>query len=287
MRLRVSHRTVYTYVDPMTRAIQTLRVRPRSHEGQFVGAWRIDVDADCRLYRDEDAYGNLTDTFYIDGPSTKVTVAVEGEVETIDTTGFVRGTAERLPLEVYLRETPATTPDAAIRDLAARVAAGREGDTLGMLHALQNELYRTRRIEGMTLQQTQGNAAPAPALAPVPAPGVDASPELAEAFVSAARQLGVPARYVGGYLYKGPETTRAATGHAWAEAYVPNYGWIGFDPANDVCVTEAYIRVAAGMDRLDAAPVRGAQAGGTEEKLEVEVIVELARAHTRPLPVAG
>jgi transglutaminase-like putative cysteine protease len=63
-------------------------------------------------------------------------------------------------------------------------------------------------------------------------------------------------------------------GHAWAEAFVPDLGWVGFDAANGICATEAHVRVAAGLDYLGAAPVRGARRGGGAEHLAVEVIVD-------------
>jgi transglutaminase-like putative cysteine protease len=279
MRLRVVHRTVYTYAEPMTRAIQTLRVRPRSHEGQFVGAWRIDVDADCRLYRDEDPYGNLTDTFYIDGPSTKVTVSAEGEIETFDTAGVIRGTAERLPLPVFLRETPSTTTDPAIRDLADRLSANEGGDPLSTLHALKSAIFQALCVgKDATAHAIRGAAA-------AYATGSCGPEDVAHVFVAAARHLGVPTRFVSGYLFRETDGPRQAAGHAWAEAHVPDLGWIGFDAANDTCVTEAYVRVAAGMDYLDAAPVRGAQTGSTDERVDFEAVVEPARVHNRPLPV--
>jgi transglutaminase-like putative cysteine protease len=72
-----------------------------------------------------------------------------------------------------------------------------------------------------------------------------------------ARHLGVPARYVGGYFHRADGVTQQDAGHAWAEAHVPSIGWIGFDPANGICTTEAHVRVAVGLDYLGAAPVRG------------------------------
>jgi transglutaminase-like putative cysteine protease len=59
--------------------------------------------------------------------------------------------------------------------------------------------------------------------------------------------------------------------HAWAEALVPDLGWVGFDPANGKCIDEAYVRVAIGLDYLDAAPIRGSRRGGGTEQLSVAV----------------
>jgi transglutaminase-like putative cysteine protease len=67
--------------------------------------------------------------------------------------------------------------------------------------------------------------------------------------------------------------TEQEAGHAWAEAFVPDLGWVGFDPANAICQTDAYVRVAVGLDSLGAAPVRGARYGISAESLEVAIKV--------------
>ena len=76
-------------------------------------------------------------------------------------------------------------------------------------------------------------------------------------FIAAARSLGIPARYVGGYFHRDDGVIEQDAGHAWAEAFVPELGWVGFDPANGICATDAHVRVAVGLDYLGAAPVRG------------------------------
>ena len=78
----------------------------------------------------------------------------------------------------------------------------------------------------------------------------------AHVFIAAARALGIPARYVSGYLLiDGREEQEA--GHGWAEGFVDGLGWIGFDVANAICPDDRYVRVASGRDYLDAAPVKG------------------------------
>jgi transglutaminase-like putative cysteine protease len=67
--------------------------------------------------------------------------------------------------------------------------------------------------------------------------------------------------------------TDQEAGHAWAEAYVPDFGWIAFDAANGICATDAHVRVAVGLDYLGAAPVRGTRFGGGGEALDVAVRV--------------
>ncbi len=100
--------------------------------------------------------------------------------------------------------------------------------------------------------------------------------DLTHIFIAAARQLGVPARYVGGYFHRADGVTNQDAGHAWAEAHVRTLGWIAFDPANGICATEAHVRVAVGLDYLGAAPVRGARRGGGAESMQVQVRVDQA-----------
>jgi transglutaminase-like putative cysteine protease len=83
--------------------------------------------------------------------------------------------------------------------------------------------------------------------------------------------MGVPARYVAGYL--SPHVDGAQETHGWAEAYAPDLGWVGFDPANRQCPTDAYVRLCAGLDAADAAPVRGCVSLGAGEGLSVAVEV--------------
>jgi transglutaminase-like putative cysteine protease len=99
----------------------------------------------------------------------------------------------------------------------------------------------------------------------------------AHVFISAARTLGIPARYVSGYMATAPGEVAEAS-HAWAEAHVPDLGWVGFDVANRVCPDERYVRVAVAMDVGGARPVKGIRRGPGQpnEHLRVEVLVDPA-----------
>src|SRR5262249_47606062 len=114
MRIHISHLTSHRYETPAASVIQMLRLTPRNHDGQYVARWRIDVSTDCRLDQHQDAFGNITHVFTADGPLSELAVVVEGEVETRDTQGIVRGAVERSPPSLYLRETALTTTDGSI-----------------------------------------------------------------------------------------------------------------------------------------------------------------------------
>ena len=86
----------------------------------------------------------------------------------------------------------------------------------------------------------------------------------------------MPARFVAGHFLRSDGMVNQQAGHAWAEAFVPDLGWVGFDPANGICTTDAHARVAIGLDYLGAAPVRGTRYGGGTETLTVAVKVDQA-----------
>jgi transglutaminase-like putative cysteine protease len=267
MRIQIHHETVYRYAVPAKYVIQKLRLTPRSHDGQHVRRWRIEVSGDCRLTERDDAFGNLVQTFTVTGSLDELAVRIDGEVETEDTSGVITGTAERLPLALFLRETELTAPDEAIRLFAAQFADRTGDDRLSMLHDLVNALRARIRFDaGRTDAGT--TARDSFRL------GHGVCQDFSHIFISVCRHLGIPARYIGGYLVQMNGGVAQDAGHAWAEAWVEDLGWVGFDPANGVCVNDAYIRVANGLDYLGAAPVRGAQTGGRDESLDVTVRVQ-------------
>jgi transglutaminase-like putative cysteine protease len=265
MRLRVFHETAYTYETPANSAIQTLRLTPRGHDGQFIVNWRIDIDHDCRLASTTDPFGNTVHAFTVDGPLDKLIITAEGEIETQDMTGVLRGQVERFPATVFLRETALTASDTAIRDMANDVAT-RSADRLDLLHLLMGEI--AGRMHFDTARTDSGTSA-----IEAFSIGKGVCQDFAHVLIAGARHLGIPARYVGGYLFREDGISKQEAGHAWAEALVDGLGWVGFDPANNLSPTDGYIRVAAGLDYLGAAPIRGTRYGGGGESLSVRVSV--------------
>ena len=232
MRIRVIHETSYAYAKPPRHLIQILRLMPRGHQGQYVTRWRIDIDAECHLIRDEDSFGNLTHTFSVERPAASMKVIAEGEIETEDTNGLIQGAVERLPIEFYLRETTLTKADLSLTALAFDLQNDAMRDTLSTLHTLMARLNETMRFDvGATTSATSASEAFAARH------GV--CQDFAQVFVTIARRLGIPARFVGGYLLRSDGALEQEAGHAWAEAFIPDLGWVGFDPANGICTTES------------------------------------------------
>ncbi|MDZ7709609.1 MAG: transglutaminase family protein [Roseovarius sp.] len=94
----------------------------------------------------------------------------------------------------------------------------------------------------------------------------------AHVFIACARHMGLAARYVSGYLLIDGQVDQTAM-HAWAEAYINELGWVGFDVSNAISPDARYVRVATGLDYSDASPVTGTRVGGQAETLDVGITV--------------
>ena len=261
MRIRIDDATSYDYSMLASDIVQLLRVEPCGHDGQHVLHWRLDTDVDGRLRRSHDSFGNAIHMFYADAPLRRLSLHVTGEVDTHGTGGVIAGASEPLPPAVFLRVTPLSTPDAAIVALAR---ACRDANPLNTCHNLTTALYDGMVFDAdVTHSHTDA----------IHAYGLRAGvcQDYSHIFLAAARSLGIPTRYVSGHLLRADGLVVQPAGHAWVEAKIPDLGWVGFDPTNGMATTENYLRVAVGLDYLDAAPVRGARRGGGAETLIVSV----------------
>ena len=268
MRIRISHSIAYSYAEPVRQLRQVLRLTPRDHDGQHVMSWRIAPSIDGRLHAGQDPFGNVTHDCSADGPIDSYAIEINGLVETVDLAGVVRGVAEKVPPDVFLRDTRLTQTNEPLRALADK-AAGRGGSRLTMLHALMDTINAGIRCVPTADRLGIGAAACVEAGEGIPQ-------DVAHVFMTCARLLGAPARYVSGYVAASDTLPHADGAHAWAEAWLPDYGWIGFDAANGLCPIDTHVRIAAGLDYADAAPVRGARTGGHGESLLVEVSAQAA-----------
>lgn len=269
MRLRISHQIAYRYATPAARVIENLRLTPRGHDGQYIVNWRIDVDRDCRLEPLADPLGNIAHSFSVEGGIDSLLITAIGEVETQEMQGVVRGQIEPLPATVFTRETPLTMPDAALRDHARAAQQESDGTCLDFLHRLMRSTHERMAFD----PDVSATGTPA---AEAFAAGRGVCHDFAHVFVGAARHMGVPARYVSGYIHReaSPAPSGARSGlHAWAEALVEGLGWVGFDATEDACPTEEYVRLAIGLDHLGASPMRGFRYGGSGEALSVAATV--------------
>jgi transglutaminase-like putative cysteine protease len=193
-----------------------------------------------------------------------------GEVETTDGAGIVRGVAEKLPAEMYLRDSPLAHINGALRIFAAETTKG-AADPLDSMHRLMAALHET-----IARQPDETDAAGSAIEAFALRRGRPR--DFAHIFIACARWRGIPARFVVGYRV-GDESGEAGA-HEWAEAHIPELGWVAFDATAPVCPDDRYVRVAIGFDGQDGAMTRSAHSGG-EEKVEAAIRVEQAGAQSQ------
>jgi hypothetical protein len=266
MKIAVRHRLRVGLAEGAGRSALHLLLTPQNGPTQTVQEWQLDVEGLDGAAGFVDGYGNRAHLVTQTRAGREIIVGASGIVETADTAGVVgRPPGEPVPA-LFKRKTGLSKSDP---DLVAEYADWSEG-RIALLHALMAratewpEAHETFEEEGGQ-NQVQDQALIAPEL---PSPS-----DMAHRFIGAARALGIPARYVTGYLTAAEDEPAAF--HAWAEAWDDGLGWIGFDPSLQLCPTERHIRVAIGLDAVSTAPVRAVPAEGDAQS--VSVMVEAAQ----------
>ena len=220
MLLRIEHETRYLFDEPASYSIQRLRLEPADFEGQTVVDWSVEVRPGGSVNKGHDSFGNIMHLAANAEPHTGVTVTARGTVETRETDGVVRGSFESFEPGMFLRSTALTAPDAGLAALAEKGSKG-SGTPLETAHQLLNAVRDAIDYQkGQTLTTT--SAADALAL------GRGVCQDHAHAFICCARLCGIPARYVGGYMWDDEGSAALEAGHGWAETYIEGLGWVGF-----------------------------------------------------------
>ena len=265
MRLRISHLTKYEYDKPVHYALQQVRLTPKSEASQNVLAWNLSVEGGRKELEFSDQHQNLVTLISLHEEQSEISIHGTGEVETT-AQGVIAGHQYGdAPLWYFKRSTALTKPGEQIRDLV-KALVDDTGDDLARLHALSGLVAQAVSYQkGQTNAQTTGEDALRA--------GHGVCQDHSHVFLSAARLLGFPARYVSGYLMMDKQTEQDAS-HAWAEAWIESRGWTGFDVSNGTSPDERYVRVATGLDYRDAAPVSGIRIGDAAESMTVTVHVQ-------------
>ena len=265
MRLAIRHTTTYRYDGPIVHGLQRLRLTPKETQGQSIVEWTMEYEgAHEELSYDDQNHNHVTLVAVEEGAS-QVIVTCRGTVDTQDQAGMIGQHAGHLPLWAFLSETRLTTAGPLVRELIAGVRRS-EGGMVETLHNLSAQIrdaieYRTGRTGVNTTAEEAIQSA------------CGVCQDHAHVFIAAARALEIPARYVSGYLMMDDRIEQEAT-HAWAEAWVQNLGWVGFDISNGISPDPRYVRVATGRDYRDAAPITGISFGAASENLTVDLAVE-------------
>lgn len=279
MKMRVTHTTRYTYSRPVFIEPTTLCLRPRSDAAQTLCAFELRIDPQpAGLNPAIDLDGNNTHHLWFDGTHPRLTVTTQSEVETFisDPFNFVLPPQDTtVPVNYDPAMAAALSPyhhrAAAAEDvdaLAGELIEKSQGQTLAFLTELTTHL--NRRI-AMEVREDGEPHRPAHTLAT----GRGACRDVSILFMDIARAAGFAARFVSGY--KTFDMTGEQHLHAWAEVYLPNAGWRGFDPSEGLAVADRHIALAAGADSALCAPVRGAFRGtGAKATIEYDLAIQSA-----------
>jgi transglutaminase-like putative cysteine protease len=260
MQMYIRHETRYRYERPVKYSVQSLHLTPRRDLSQRALTWSI--TAPGRRLEQVDAYGNISHLLTIEEPHREIQIVVRGVVETTD--GESRQDDGPLSPLAYLAPTQLTAPNDELRAFAHNA-----------LHAVTEPRDRAQALaeavfDAVRYKSGASDVHDSAAVAFRSGEGV--CQDHAHVFFAAARAVGMPARYVSGYLYTGD--TQDAASHAWADIWLgPDLGWQSMDVTHKRPAVRTYCRLAVGRDYLDAAPVRGVRQGGGGEKMEAVVSV--------------
>lgn len=276
----ISHLTRYTYSEFITGSVMEVRMRPRSDENQICTSFNIRISPAARVLSYQDALQNTIHFFDIPGAHQRLAINIDSVVEVRPGEAL----PERVPESAWEALEPAryepalfdmtlpgsfTHPTELTQQFAEEIGARRRADPLTVLREMNAAIYEAMDYDqGVTTVDSPIDVALAGRK------GV--CQDFAHIMATLVRGLGIPCRYVSGYLFhrvdKNDRSARDAS-HAWVEAWLPELGWVGFDPTNNLICDQRHIRTCVGLDYADSAPTRGVFTGVADTRLEVSVRV--------------
>jgi transglutaminase-like putative cysteine protease len=269
-RFQVEHRTRFAYSAPITETVMELRLTPLDGGGQKLLDFSLEVTPRVKLPTYRDGYGNTVHHFNLLRGHRRLMVTSHSLVE-------VGGKEDPRPVSPadpdglvwdFLRFRAPVTDEPGIHALAGRHRPGDPASGPAVAQALDDLTLAISRDLAYDPAVTNVYSG----VAEVLSLRAGVCQDFAHVFIAAARAMGVPARYVSGYIHApGPDGVTEGASHAWAEAWVPGTGWVGFDATHPVRVGENHVRVAVGRDYRDAAPTRGVYVGTAAGEMRVSV----------------
>jgi transglutaminase-like putative cysteine protease len=283
MTYRIVHRTCYDYSQPVVLAHSEARMRPRPTPAQTCGASTLDVDPTPAVRAEHvDAFGNRVVYFAVQDPHLSLTVTATSEVEVRPAVvpsaapawdEAVRQLYESTAAETRLaRQFVLDSPGAAASPEVRAYAAPSLPPGRSLLEAVAELNQRIHRDFTFDPESTTVTTPPTEVLAQ--RHGV--CQDFAHLAIACLRAHGLPARYVSGYLETEPPPGKqrlqgADVSHAWFAVFVPDVGWVDFDPTNDLLPADRHVTTAWGRDYPDVTPLKGVIFGGGPHTLEVSV----------------
>ena len=296
MRFDITYTTSFTYEDLVRESQNELRACPSSDAYQQLVAYRVTTSPSARVLSFTDYWGTRVDAFGVRTPHLHLEVTAEASVETRSRPLLVSTAAAaalRDPRFVdehveYLDRTPHATWGEGVRGLAQRAISVAGDDVIGQVLAIH-------RSVGGALAYEPGTTYVGVEVEEALAGGRGVCQDFAHLAIAMCRSVGIPARYVSGYLFTTDDASGADAGgdvvnvqtHAWFEAAVPSMGWIALDPTNRQQVAERHVKIGHGRDYDDVSPLRGVYAGVATAEVAATVEIRRSTAGARLAASAG
>jgi len=295
MYYSIKHETHFRYSQPINESVMELYMQPRTEGNQRCLRFKLQTSPRARLFEQYDYLGNIVHFFDIPAQHDQLIVVADSVVELVappllperlgdDAWGAVDQAAHEGDFWDMLAPSPRTMPTPLLEQFALELDVRRRVDPLQLLYEITDQVFKAFDYSpdstdvdspmDVVLETRRG-----------------VCQDYAHVMAALVRRVGIPCRYVSGYLYYHKEfrSTPDAT-HAWVEAYLPPIGWVGFDPTNDILAGERHIRAAVGRDYDDVPPTRGIFKGKAETELDVIVEVsatEMPFAVESLVPLSG
>ncbi|KXK16835.1 MAG: transglutaminase domain-containing protein [Chloroflexi bacterium OLB15] len=280
MYYQIHHVTRFRYSQPISEGVMEVRMQPRTEGAQRCLRFKLATNPPARVMNYGDHLGNIVHSFDLPGRHTQLIIQAESVVEIYPPPAL----PEALPFSTwdeiedmtnthdywdFTSPSPRVEQSAMLMQFEAELGIDRTRDPLTLLLELNHGIYRafdydtgSTKVDSpidVALEKRKG-----------------VCQDFAHIMLAIVRRLGIPARYVSGYLYYESKSDRSTpdASHAWVETLLPGLGWIGFDPTNNVLAGERHIRVAIGRDYSDVPPNKGVFKGVAESQLEVDVRIE-------------
>jgi len=279
VKLSVVHQTVLAYDDEIADTSMEMRLRPRDESGQRCLSYELRVEprGPVRSYRDP--FGNQVEVYNHRPPHRRVVVEARSDVVTSAPAPVREGTISEGERYRLLRFDGPVVDSPALRALVAELTPSGATVAPALLCDLA-ALVHDRFAYEPNVTNVASTSEDLLSL------GRGVCQDFAHLWLGLCRALGMPARYVSGYIWNGDDRPEQAS-HAWGEAWLPGQGWLACDPTNYSPqsrgrVGEQHVRVAVGRDYRDVPPTRGVFRGAAHETLSVDVRVSRLAAEEMP-----
>jgi transglutaminase-like putative cysteine protease len=287
MEFTIAHETTYFYDAPVNESYTVVHLQPRSDPQQFCTRYDLRLTPHAKVHRYTDRFGNDVQHFAILPAHRALSVTAHSSVVTLlpsDPPEPLEATRALLDADPMVDEFYDFVHESAYVQFTPELAEFLwELDGPGQQIGAWCTRVSRRIHESFTYDKDATTVRTTVREALLARAGV--CQDYAHVMCAVLRSAAIPARYVSGYIFNGNSNVLGAeASHAWVEAYLPPYGWVGFDPTNNLMINEHFVKIAIGRDYRDVSPVRGVYRGTGQSEMSVNVAMEaLATAQQAPL----